>query len=110
MLKRIRPRLSYANVMVTVLAFVVLGGGTAVALHGSNTVFSDDIVNGQVKTQDINDTNGVGSADVRDDTLENGGLQAADLRPDSVGPSYRSVQLSHPGDRHLRRPRPHAAG
>jgi hypothetical protein len=86
-MRRIRRHLTYANVISTVCLFLLLGGGTAVALHGSNTVFSDDIVNGQVKTQDINDTNGVGSADVRDDTLENGGLQAADLRPDSVGSS-----------------------
>jgi hypothetical protein len=31
MLRRIRSRLTYANVMVTILAFVVLGGGTALA-------------------------------------------------------------------------------
>jgi hypothetical protein len=73
--------------MATIAVFLVLGGGSAVALRGSNTVFTDDIVDGAVKTQDISDTNGVLSADVRNDTLENGGLQAADLRPDSVGTS-----------------------
>ena len=56
--------------------FLVLGGGTAVALSGSNTVFSDDIVDNQVK-----------SADVRDDTLSGGGLAPADLRAGSVGAS-----------------------
>lgn len=86
-MRSIRRHLTYANVISTLCLFLVLGGGTAVALNGSNTVFSDDIVDGAVKTQDINDTNGVRSADVRDDTLENGGLQAADLRPDSVGTS-----------------------
>ena len=50
-------------------------------------MFSDDIVNGEVRTQDISDTNGVSSADVRDDSLKDGGLGAADLRPDSVGTS-----------------------
>ncbi len=30
-MRRIRSRLTYANVMVTILAFIVLGGGTAVA-------------------------------------------------------------------------------
>jgi len=49
----LRSRLTYANVMVTILAFLVLGGGTAAALSGSNTVFSDDIVDGQVKAPDI---------------------------------------------------------
>jgi hypothetical protein len=29
--------------------FLVLTGGTAIALDGHNTVFSDDIVNGKVK-------------------------------------------------------------
>ena len=44
-MRRIRSHLSYANVMVTILAFFVLTGGTAVALSGSNTVFTDDIAN-----------------------------------------------------------------
>jgi hypothetical protein len=33
MRQRIRPHLTYANVMVTILAFVVLGGGTALASY-----------------------------------------------------------------------------
>jgi len=73
MLRRIRARLTYANVMVTVLALVVLGGGAA---YAANTVFSSDIVNGEVY-----------SVDVRNDTLTGGGLVAADLRADSVASS-----------------------
>jgi len=76
MRKRIRDRLTYANVIATLALFLVLSGGTAVALEGSNTVFGDDIVNDQVS-----------SADVRNDTLTGGGMTAADLRPDSVGSS-----------------------
>jgi hypothetical protein len=76
MRKRIRGRLTYANVIATLALFLVLGGGTAAALDGSNTVFSDDIVNDQVFP-----------ADVRNDTLTGGGLTAADLRPASVGTS-----------------------
>ena len=72
----IRAHLTYANVIATLALFLVLSGGTAVALKGSNTVFSDDIVDNQV-----------GSADVRNDSLSGGGLTAADLRPDSVGSS-----------------------
>jgi hypothetical protein len=76
-MRPIRRHLTYSNVMVTILAFIVLTGGTAVALTGSNTVFSDDIVNNQVR-----------SADVRDDTLSGpGGLRAVDLAPSSVGAS-----------------------
>src|SRR6478672_10184329 len=32
-MRRIRQQLTYANVMVTILAFVVLGGGTALAAY-----------------------------------------------------------------------------
>jgi hypothetical protein len=77
---RIRRHLTYANVISTLCLFLLLGGGTAVALSGSNTVFSDDIVNNQVR-----------SADVRDDTLNNGGLQAGDLGPGSVGNSEVAI-------------------
>jgi hypothetical protein len=49
-LSRIRSRLSYANVMATIAVFLALGGGAA---YAANTVFSTDIVNGQVKTADL---------------------------------------------------------
>jgi hypothetical protein len=44
-LKRLRPRLTYANVMVTILAFVVLGGATAFAAGqiGKNSVGSKQL-------------------------------------------------------------------
>ena len=51
MRERLRSLLTYANVMATIAVFLVLSGGTAVALSGSNTVFSDDIVNNEVKKQ-----------------------------------------------------------
>src|SRR5215217_2863344 len=76
MLSRFRSRLTYANVVASLSLFLVLSGRTAVALTGSNTVFSDDIVDNQVR-----------SADVRNDTLAGGGLTAADLRAASVGGS-----------------------
>jgi hypothetical protein len=53
-LRRFRPRLSYANVMVTILVFVVLGGGAYAAFHlPKNSVRSKNIVNGQVKGADL---------------------------------------------------------
>jgi hypothetical protein len=75
-MRPIRRHLTFANVASFLALFIVLTGGTAVALSGSNTVFSDDIVNNQVR-----------SADVRDETLSAGGLVAADLQPGSVGSS-----------------------
>jgi hypothetical protein len=68
-MRRIRRHLTYANVMVTILAFIVLTGGTAVALTGSNTVQSDDLGPGaQVKAPDVAD-NAVNSADVLNESL-----------------------------------------
>jgi hypothetical protein len=72
MRQRLRSHLTYANVMVTILAFIVLTGGTAVALSGANTVFTDDIADDTVPAGGGNPA---------------GGLIAADLRPNSVGTS-----------------------
>jgi hypothetical protein len=82
---RIRRHLR-GNVIGYVALFVALGG-TAAALPGTNTVFSDDIVSEAVRSPDISDSNGVRSIDVRDDTLLGGGLASEDLRTDSVGGS-----------------------
>ncbi len=72
--------------LALVVVFFALCGGSAYALDGTDTVFSDDIVNGEVRTGDVFD-DGVRSIDVRDDTLAAGGLTAPDLAPGSVGAS-----------------------
>jgi len=65
----IRSHLTYANVMATLAVFLVLSGGTAVALSGSNTVQSDDLGPGaQVKAADVAD-GAVGSAGVANESL-----------------------------------------
>jgi hypothetical protein len=73
-----RKRLTYANVVSSLALFLVLTGGAAYALDGSNTVFSDDIVNGEVKVADI------GQAAVATDEIANGQVKAADLGADQV--------------------------
>ena len=73
--------------IVGYLALFVALSGTAVALPATGTVFSDDIVNGEVRSKDISDTNGVRSADVRDDDRRGGGLAAIDLDRNSAGRS-----------------------
>ncbi len=74
-----------SNIVGYVALFVAMGG-TAAALP-TTRVFTDDIVNGQVRTTDISDIDGVRSADVRDDDKRGGGLAAIDLARNSVGPS-----------------------
>ncbi len=98
MRRKLRSHLTYANVMVTLLAFIVIGGGAA---YAANTVFSSDIVDNEVYSADVrNDSltggglaaadlraGAVGTSEVLNDTLTGGGLAAADLRAGSVGSS-----------------------
>lgn len=68
---------SYRTTVVAYLAlFLVLTGGTAVALNGSNTVFSDDITNGQVKSADIGATRSAGGGS---STTRSGGAPRSNL-------------------------------
>ena len=87
----IRSHLTYANVMATLAVFLVLGGGTAVALSGHNTVQSDDLGPGaQVKAADVanNAVNGANIADnsvtgndVNESTLNGPCVADAGLQP-----------------------------
>jgi hypothetical protein len=87
-MRRIRRQLTYANVMVTLLAFIVLTGGTAVALNGANTVQSDDLGPGaQVQAADVAD-NAVNGADV-----VNGSMAGADIAPSAL-PKGRKITSS----------------
>jgi hypothetical protein len=49
-LARLRSHLTYANVVSTISLVLVVGGGVA---YAANTVFSTDIVDGEVKTPDL---------------------------------------------------------
>jgi hypothetical protein len=76
-----------SNIIGYIALFFALSTGSAVALSGSNTVFTDDIVDNQVY-----------SADVRNDTLSGGGLGAADLKAASVGTSEVALNSLSGGD------------
>lgn len=70
MSQRVRSHLTYSNVISTLCLFFVLGGGTAVALTGSNTVQSDDLGPGaQVKAPDVA-ANAIDAPDVKDLTFQ----------------------------------------
>jgi hypothetical protein len=54
MLRRLRPRLSYANVIATIALFIALGGGAYAAVTAPrNSVTSRSIKDGQVKRVDL---------------------------------------------------------
>ncbi len=58
--------------------FLVLAGGSAYALDGSNTVFTDDIVNGAVRSADL------GVESVSSSRIVDGGVTGADLAANAV--------------------------
>jgi hypothetical protein len=66
------------NIVGYIALFLVLTGGTAYALDGSNTVFSDDIVDGQVQTADL------GRGAVTSPKIHDGQVQHADLAANAV--------------------------
>jgi hypothetical protein len=77
-MRRIREHMTYANVMATLAVFLVLTGGTAVALNGTDTVQSDDLGPGpQVQREDVAD-NAINTFDVLD-----GNLESKDFNPSS---------------------------
>jgi hypothetical protein len=65
MLRKLRSRLTYANVVATLALIVAVGGTSA---YAANTINSTDIVDGQVKSVDIGDAE-IKSADVKDESL-----------------------------------------
>lgn len=69
MLGRIRPHLTYASVMVTVLAFVVLGGGA----YASSQLAAHSVGTRQLKS------NAVTSAKVKNHTLTASDISASSL-------------------------------
>src|SRR5689334_10547297 len=81
-----RSHLTYANVMVTILAFIALGGGAYAALHlPRNSVRSRNIKNGQVKRADLAKgavtgskvrTNALGGTQVLESSLDSSVLQS----------------------------------
>jgi hypothetical protein len=78
-MRRIRDHLTYANVMATIAVFLVLSGGTAVALSGTDTVQSDDLGPGaQVKAPDVA-ANAVNGSDVVDNSLAGADVNESSL-------------------------------
>jgi hypothetical protein len=84
MLNGVRDRLTYANVMVTLLAFVVLGGG-AYALEGRNTVDAGDLKKNAVKPPEIA-KNAVKKAEIAKNSVGTGEVKDASLLGEDFAP------------------------
>jgi hypothetical protein len=89
-----RSRPSPAFVLAAIALFVALGG-SAVALTGHNTVFTDDITNGEVKNRDIAD-NAVTALKIKDAEVGTAELGNGSVVPDKLGviPAVRSQSPS----------------
>jgi hypothetical protein len=74
---RIRAYVRQQHVGLIAL-FFVLAGGSAYALDGSNTVFTDDIVSGAVRQSDL------GVEAVSSSRIVDGGVAGIDLAPNAV--------------------------
>jgi hypothetical protein len=81
MLKRIRPRLTFANVFASIALFVALGGASYAAIR----VGSKQIVNNSIRSQDIRN-NSVRSKDIRNGSLLAGDFKRGQLRSGRGGP------------------------
>ena len=77
MLRKIRNRLTYANVMSTLAVFIALGGSSYAALK----VGTRDIKNNAVRSVDLRNN------DVRGKDLRNGTLTGVDVKRDALGGS-----------------------
>jgi hypothetical protein len=85
MLRRVRARLTYANVVATLALFIAVGTGGA---YAANTIGSSDIIDESLLSQDIKNGE-VKNADLAADSitstrLANGSIQNSDLGPDAV--------------------------
>lgn len=78
-MKQIRKRLTYANVMSSIAVFLVIGGATAFAALGKNTVGSKQLKKNAVTTAKIK-ANAVNGSKVKD-----GSLTGADINLGSLG-------------------------
>lgn len=69
------------NAVAYVALFVAMGGTS----YAAATIGSGQIVDDSVKSVDINNADGVRSADVRNDSLTGGGLTGTDVRESTLG-------------------------
>jgi hypothetical protein len=68
-----------ANVLALAILIVMVTAGAAQSLSGSDTVFTDDIVDGEVRARDI------GADAVRSSNILNGNVRSGDVADDSLG-------------------------
>jgi hypothetical protein len=79
-LRKLRSRLTYANVMATIALFIALGG----TAYAAATIGSEQVMNESLLTQDLKDNAAVKSRDVADSNVSGGGLTSPDIRRNAL--------------------------
>ena len=88
MLRKVRARLTYANVMSSLAMFILLGG-VAYASVPNNSVTTGKIRNGHVRTADIRNN------DIRSSDLRTGAVTTSDIANNTVrGPDVDEATLA----------------
>jgi hypothetical protein len=80
-MRKIRPQLTYANVMVTILAFVVLGGGSALA---ASQLAKNSVGSRQLKSKAVT-TGKLAQNAVNGSKVANGSLTGEDINLSALG-------------------------
>ena len=100
-MKQIRKRLTYANVMSSIAVFLVVGGATAFAALGKNTVGTKQLKKNAVNTAKLK-KNAVSTNKIRNNAINggkvvDGSLTGADLKLDSIGtvPSAKNAETAN---------------
>ncbi|MGN6274853.1 MAG: hypothetical protein ACTHNP_02855 [Solirubrobacterales bacterium] len=88
-MKKIRKRLTYANVMSSIAVFLVIGGATAFAALGKNTVGSKQLKKNAVTAAKIKNnavtTNKIKNNAVNGAKVQDGSLTGADINLGALG-------------------------
>jgi hypothetical protein len=83
MIRALRDRLNYSNVVASLALFVALGGGAYAVTKDS--VKSKHIVNGEVKSSDL-ENDGIKGKDIKENELTNEDIDETTLYPAGGGP------------------------
>jgi hypothetical protein len=85
-----RSRVTSAHLIAGVALVFAVGGGSAVALKGTNSVDSGDIRNGAVRSPDVG-ANALRGVDIREQSLDCDAIPAADCATDATNPAVRGA-------------------
>jgi hypothetical protein len=81
MFRKVRSRLTYANLMATAAMFVALGGSA----YAAATIGSAQVIDNSLQSIDLKDNAAVKSVDVVNDSTTGGGLRGQDIIESQLG-------------------------